>query len=1588
MVQLSFTMMVKNESKYLERVLKSIDPIRKSISCEIIIVDTGSEDDTVNIAKKYTDKVYIHNWTNDFAEMRNISLDYASGEWVFILDGDEIIENPNSIIDFFKNNIQKDFNTAYIHIKNVTRESQDHTSYNTTIIPRLFRNTEDFKFVGSIHEQPNKKKPITLIEASLLHYGYLATDNMLMERKFKRNKELIENELTKDPENIYMLHQLFNTYSMYKDYRNALEVSLKAYKVAKKKRLDLRQHMYVYSDLTISYVLNNRQSDVENICLEVINLTKGGYPDFYYYLAKAQASLNKNNEAIENYLLFLRTLENFDNEVGRLDTTFVHFTMGLAEDAYVNLSLLYYLTESYEKVIELFHNINQPSYIKLVINVVISSYIHINKYQQLYEIVENFKSEKYNEIRPYIYSQLENIIFNVTKIEKKEIFQVFSNGDDTYSFLNKIRLLILDNNNKGSFEINNLDFSNLPNYFADILYYAMKRNIPLGDKLGNLKENQINSYFEYLISRYEDLSDILFEYITTYDTPENFYDVRFLKLLCRYILSINELTDHKYEIIFNIYLELGYQYMSEIYHLNVIENFYLQDIKNDEEAFFIYMMNAKKISEEDTLKYFYFIKEAIKQFPLVKRGIEMLVRRYQMEQQENSSDNMLSYKNKIIENIKLLIETSKLNEAIHIINEYVNINGIDLEIASLKGVTLLYLGDLKGAEEALLKGMHINNQNEDILFNLGYLNNMKKNYLMAQYYYHQVLQHTNDQHLIDEVKGLLIDIQNLVEIENFDDMPSLSLCIICFNAVEYTKRCVDSIRKYTKVPYKIHLLDNGSTDKTRDYLKSISNAEDIDVLLSNTNLGVPGGRNYLISNCKLNDYVVFFDNDIEVSEGWFFPFYEELNNDNSLGIIGVEGYDIKVIPPTRSLQKIEYGKADIITGYCMFTTRNLIEKVGLFDENLGLYWHDDDDYSVMSFYHGFSNKVIPASLIHHGSKSSATEPSMLSRTISQKNLEYLTEKWTDLGIINNDGRLTSQKFNILLEGTIFSSSSLSKVNQEIALKLIKKTVHSLYLKPLDSQQQSSLDITNHFSTHVIQDEPSNIDFHIRHQWPPNFNAPKKGKWVIIQPWEYGYIPKDWVVPMRDDVDEIWVPSNYNKKCFVDSGIPENKVYVIPNGVNTDLYKPDGEKMSLATNKKLKLGFVGGTIWRKGIDILLEAYINTFTNIDDVTLIIKDHGANSFYKGQTMSSYINELQQRPESPEIIYLNEDFSEDEMATLYRSIDCLVHPYRGEGFGMPITEAMACGKPVVVTNFGAALDFCDNENSFLIPARIGHFEDKFVGDIETVSNPYVAIADKEALSSILMDIYNLPRFTLEKKGEEARKRIVKDFTWDIAIDKIINRLKFLHEKTNKTFSKDDTEYKLNKKDTFVQKDKVEDRKQTLLNNYQVTIPENIKLGQNVLFYQNAIFNGQGNVIIGNDVEFGYQFSSHFYGFHELICAETLNSIISIGDKTSISNDVCIRALNKIEIGKKCLIGDRVTIYDSDFHEIDPHNRRRSPGKILPVKIGDNVWIGSQSMIMKGVTVGENSIIAAGSVVTKNVPSNCIVGGNPARIIRTGINK
>ncbi len=348
--------------------------------------------------------------------------------------------------------------------------------------------------------------------------------------------------------------------------------------------------------------------------------------------------------------------------------------------------------------------------------------------------------------------------------------------------------------------------------------------------------------------------------------------------------------------------------------------------------------------------------------------------------------------------------------------------------------------------------------------------------------------------------------------------------------------------------------------------------------------------------------------------------------------------------------------------------------------------------------------------------------------------------------------------SILIDGPIVALNSASLLNRQLATKLLSLG-HSVTIT-----REKGNDVNSYppeiQELHQFTSGKNPVDVTIRNNWPPDFSRPASGKLVVIQPWEFGSTPRKWVEGFSDRVDEIWVPSNYVRDVYVASGVPAEKVVIVPPGIDPNVFKPDVPAFELNSNKGFKFLFVGGAIPRKGIDILLDAYTSAFSSSDDVCLVIKDFGADTFYKGMSFRDRIKDMTRIPGAPAVEYIDRELSENDLAGLYVACDVLMNPYRGEGFGVPILEALACGTTPIITNGGAALDFCNERNSILVDASVQVLGKKEVFGMETLDYPTIFKVDIEDLKSKMLWA-SRNKSLLNSMGKQNAEPIRAAWTW-----------------------------------------------------------------------------------------------------------------------------------------------------------------------------------------------------------------------------------
>lgn len=230
------------------------------------------------------------------------------------------------------------------------------------------------------------------------------------------------------------------------------------------------------------------------------------------------------------------------------------------------------------------------------------------------------------------------------------------------------------------------------------------------------------------------------------------------------------------------------------------------------------------------------------------------------------------------------------------------------------------------------------------------------------------------------------------------------------------------------------------------------------------------------------------------------------------------------------------------------------------------------------------------------------------------------------------------------------------------------------------------------------------DILIHHDFESHFTAfepPAGARCIAVRTWDFGPLPKAWVEKINAQYAQYWAHTAWIAEQARTAGVIPDRIRIVQHGIDPQVFRPDGPRHPLQTEKGFRFLFVGGVSLRKGTDLLLSAYARAFSRSDDVCLVLKDHSGDLFYRENHARGRIAELQSDPMAPEVLHLDRFLAEAELAALYRSCDVAVFPYRAEGFCIPILEAMACGTPAIAPEFGACLDYCDAATSFLMKVR-----------------------------------------------------------------------------------------------------------------------------------------------------------------------------------------------------------------------------------------------------------------------------------------------
>ena len=293
---------------------------------------------------------------------------------------------------------------------------------------------------------------------------------------------------------------------------------------------------------------------------------------------------------------------------------------------------------------------------------------------------------------------------------------------------------------------------------------------------------------------------------------------------------------------------------------------------------------------------------------------------------------------------------------------------------------------------------------------------------------------------------------------------------------------------------------------------------------------------------------------------------------------------------------------------------------------------------------------------------------------------------------------------VQLVGKFFDNHSLSIINRNLAKRFADKfdefSIYALDTVPLHhTTTREEIKFLFNLDKKELDDS---VDIQVRHNYPPLWSYPKLDsvRLVFIQPWEYSKMLMEWQYKFESFADSIIVPSQFIGGTLTRGGIDSRRLHIIPNGYDKTVFHDDNSKdenIPLNIDKtKCNFVYVGNPQWRKGLDILMNVWKQTFKAYDNARLIIIDnpaiYGESNVLNEVVKAQYINECGR------IIYSDKQLTTEDLAKIYRASEYIVHPYRAEGFGMHIQEAVACGCVPIVSRNGPTDEFIHDEGSYKI--------------------------------------------------------------------------------------------------------------------------------------------------------------------------------------------------------------------------------------------------------------------------------------------------
>lgn len=222
-ILLTISLLVSNRIDTIRKCMESIKPILEAVPSELIVVDTGGTDGSIDVVREYTKKIVPFVWCDDFSAARNAGLMQAKGEWFLFLDDDEWFEDVTEIIDFFRSDDHLKYASLGYFIRNY--KDYEGKEYGEAFLCRGMRLIDNVKFHSPIHEYPEPiYEPMKKFQCFVHHYSYVFADPKEKRKHFERNIAPLLKILKENPNDIRFQMQMMQEYESVEEYDKIIEI--------------------------------------------------------------------------------------------------------------------------------------------------------------------------------------------------------------------------------------------------------------------------------------------------------------------------------------------------------------------------------------------------------------------------------------------------------------------------------------------------------------------------------------------------------------------------------------------------------------------------------------------------------------------------------------------------------------------------------------------------------------------------------------------------------------------------------------------------------------------------------------------------------------------------------------------------------------------------------------------------------------------------------------------------------------------------------------------------------------------------------------------------------------------------------------------------------------------------------------------------------------------------------------------------------------------------------------------------------------------------------------------------------------------